>query len=117
MLSGFDRRRNGMATFLSEFQYALDEATQVFTDSSPTPSFNYNGVEYPAIINDIELSNDLKEGGLLESLATVIIVSKSVMVIEPKAGETIYIGLKKVRVERVKSDEVSFEIHCRTAER
>lgn len=113
-----DKRRAGMAaTFLSTFQSALDELVSVFTEGSPTQTFNYNGVSYPAIINDIELSNDLQDGGLLESLATVIIVSKSVLFVEPTAGETLYIGTKKVRVERVKADEVSYEIHCRTATR
>jgi hypothetical protein len=103
--------------FLSGFQSALDEVTAIFTDGSPTPSFNYKGVDYPAIINDVELSNELKEGGLLESLATVIVVSKSVLDFEPASGETLYIGTKKARIEQVKTDEVSYEIHCRTATR
>jgi len=106
-----------MATFLSEFQTALDEVTAIFSNGSPTPSFNYKGLDYPAIINDVELSNELKEGGLLESLATVIIVSKSVLTAEPVSGETLYIGTKKARIELVKADEVSYEIHCRTATR
>ena len=103
--------------FLSGFQSALDEITGIFTNGSPTPSFNYKGLDYPAIINDVELGNELKEGGLLESLATVIIVSKSVLNVEPASGETLYIGTKKARIEQVKADKVSYEIHCRTATR
>ncbi len=100
------------ADFLAFHQSALSEVNS-FLGSV----FYYKGTAYVGVINDLELSNDLAEGGLIENLATVIIVPKSVLTVAPKAGERLTIEGKAVRIERVKADEVSFEIHCVTAVR
>ena len=101
-----------MNDFLATVNAALAEVTDYLGSS-----FVYAGHTYNAVINDLELSNDLKDGGLLESLSTIIIVSKDVLQVEPKAGETLYIGPRKARIIRVKIDEISYELHCETAKK
>jgi len=98
------------ADFLAFHNFALSEANCFF--GSP---FVYKGVTYTGIINDIELSTDLKEGGLLETLGTIIVVSLCVLPVAPIAGERIIIAGKPVRIEKVIKDEVTLTIHCKSA--
>jgi len=96
--------------FVNFHANALAEVTNIF--GSP---FTYKGQSYNGVISALELSSDLKDGGLWENLRTQIIVAKCLLPSEPVAGETLFIGNKKVRIERVASDEVSFEIICISA--
>jgi hypothetical protein len=75
----------------------------------------YKGTTYNAIVNDVELSNDLQDGGFTESLASIVILQKSDIATAPKAGETLTINGKKARIESVRQDEVAYELHCKTA--
>lgn len=95
--------------FLSIHQSALDDVT-AFLGSS----FVYGGVTYTGIINDLELSTENIDGGLLATIGTVIVVPISTLAVEPKAGELIYIGSRKLRIEKVKVDELAYEITCAT---
>jgi hypothetical protein len=37
----------------------------------------YKGTTFPAIINDVELSNMLEDGGFMETLGTIVIVQSA----------------------------------------
>jgi hypothetical protein len=89
---------------------ALSEATAIMGSS-----FIYKGATYSGIINDLESASLLIEGGLLETLVTIIVVQKCGLPTRPAVGETILSGGKTVRIERVKEDESSWELHCKTA--
>jgi hypothetical protein len=88
---------------------ALAEVTAVM--GSP---FTYKGAVYTGVINDLETTSILIEGGLLENLVTIIVVQKCDLPARPAVGETILIGDKTVRIENVKGDESSWELHCKT---
>jgi hypothetical protein len=51
----------------------------------------------------------------MEGLATVIVASLTSFAVTPIAGETVKVGLKTLRIERVKTDEVSIELTCVTS--
>lgn len=89
---------------------ALAEVTEIF--GSP---FTYKGTCYRGVINDLEMTSVLVDGGLLEGLVTIIVVGKCDLPSRPAVGETILAEGKTLRVEKVKDDAVSYEIHCRSA--
>ena len=99
-----------MTDFDSFNAEALAEVTKIF--GSP---FSYKGLKYCGVINDLEVSSLLMDGGLLEGLVTVIIVGKCDLPTRPAIGETIIVEGKTLRVEKVKDDTTSYEIHCRSA--
>jgi hypothetical protein len=98
--------------FLNFHTAALAEVTAFL--GSP---FTYNGTVYTGVINAIELSNELVEGGLMESLGSQIIVPKTSLPNTPKTGETVFIGTVKARINKVETDEVSYTITCVTAKK
>jgi hypothetical protein len=97
--------------FLELAGRALHESVNLFG----APTFTYKGTAYPAVINDLEVSQVLMEGGLLEELITIIIVSIRVLPAPPNVGDNLCASGKALRVNSVKRDEVSWEIHCTTA--
>jgi hypothetical protein len=96
--------------FLSFHVNALNEVAS-FLGSQ----FTYNNTVYTGIINAVELSNELVDGGLMEVLGTQIIVPRAQLATAPAAGQTLYIGTQKARIVKVELDEVSFELTCVTA--
>jgi hypothetical protein len=98
------------------FQHFHDEALSAVILLLGSP-FIYKGSTYQGIINDIELSNALEEGGFVESLSSIVVLPRTAIATPPKAGETMTIGGKKARIESVRQDEVAFEIHVKTAKK
>lgn len=96
--------------FLRLCSESLNESVRLFGGAT----FLYKGSSYSAVINDLELSQVLQDGGLLEELITIIIVSNRVLETPPNVGDTLYANGKTLRVNSVKQDEVSWEIHCTT---
>ena len=96
--------------FLQLSQQGLEDDLRVWGEC-----FLYNGLSYKGVINTAELSTDLREGGLEEVLRTTIVVSRKHLTTAPVAGQTLYIGSQKARIERVGKDEISWELTCVTA--
>lgn len=98
------------AEILALFQASLDEVNCLLGES-----FTLNGLAYRGIINDVELLSTMLDGGLLEGLATIIVVPTSQLPAAPTIGQTLRARGKIMRVEKVKTDEASHEITCKTA--
>lgn len=74
--------------------------------------FVYNGTTYTGIINDVEIVSTLLSGGQLEGLATVIVVEKVQLPVAPAVGKLLKANGKTLRVEKVRTDEISHELTC-----
>jgi len=98
------------ADFISLNQCALDEASELIGEC-----FTYKGTSYTGVINEVEFEDVLMSGGLFQKLGAIIIVSRTRLTTKPNVGETIKIDGLEMRIERVKSDETSFELICITA--
>jgi len=96
--------------FLDFHNAALSEGTALFGST-----FIYNNKSYNAVIDPVEITTELEDGGFMEVLGTRIIVSRSQFSNTPVSGETLFIGAKKVRILKVIEDEIAFELQCVTA--
>lgn len=77
--------------------------------------FVYKGNSYAGVISSIELTRDLEEAGMVETLATQIVAALAAFPVLPVSGELVTIGTKLARIHRVSSDEVSVEMIVITA--
>jgi hypothetical protein len=97
--------------FLRLCSESLSESVRLFGGAT----FFYKGTSYPAVINDLEVSQVLIDGGLLQELITIIIVSQHILPAAPAIGETLIANGKLLRIKSNKADEVAYELHCITA--
>jgi len=96
--------------FLCLTKQALGESNCIFGSN-----FVYKGATYQGIINDGERHTELEGGGFIEVYRTRIVVPNWILNVAPVPGEKININGKMVQVDFVSSDEISFEIHCKSA--
>jgi hypothetical protein len=96
--------------FLDYHEAALDEANAFVGES-----FTFRGASYTGIINEVEITTALQDGGFLEGLAKVIIIPKTVLATIPAVGEKLTTNGKTLRIDKVKEDESSFEVTLITA--
>ena len=97
-----------------DLQNTLQKALDATVDMLAS-YFVYKGATYKAVINDMELYTELAEGGLKETLATVIVVSKTQLKAKPVTGETVTISGKPARIYKVADDELAYTLTCITA--
>src|SRR4051794_16723677 len=95
--------------FIDINQTALDEVTEFLGEE-----FTYKGAAYTGIINDVEFTGELMSGGLIEGIATVIVVPLGVLPETPIVGALVKGGTKSLRIERIRVDETAIELTCVT---
>ena len=95
--------------FLDFNEDAFDEVNALLGEP-----FIYLGVTYRGVINSLETSSALNSeyAGLLETVATIINVPKTVLTVTPLAGKKVTIGNREVRIEKVTSDFFSWDLVC-----
>lgn len=91
-------------------QAAFDETLDFTGDA-----FTYKAKTYYGVISEVEIYTELKEGGMQEVLATVVVVSKKALRTKPVTGETLLISGKPVRIHKVSDDLICFTVTCITA--
>jgi len=101
-----------MSEFIELHQDALCEALGFVGEA-----IIYNGNTYQGIVSFVKLSDELGDGGFLETLDSNIIVSKRDFSTAPVAGQLINAGGQEMRIITVDADEVSFFLGCKTATR
>ncbi len=108
----FDTGNNGMTNtqYLSIVGNALASANSIL--GSP---FIYNSTTYTGIISNVEISDDLGDGGWIQTLATSIVVPITTFGTAPTAGEKLSINGIEARIHKIITDEVSLELICITA--
>ena len=89
---------------------SLDEVNGIVGDC-----FSYKGQQYTGVINEVEFTSELMEGGALFGLATTIVVPKTQLSTKPSVGETVLIHISLFRIENVKEDQTSFTLTLVTA--
>lgn len=99
-----------MSTFSDFHEEALAEVISLL--GSP---LTYNGATYRGIVSAIGLSEDFRDGGLLQNIDTEIILQKSDFGTVPVAGQKVVIDGRSVRIVKVDVDESSYRLQCETA--
>lgn len=99
-----------MSAFSDFHEEALEEAITLYG-----AIITYKGTTYRGVVNALEVGSDFRDGGLLETLSTNIVLKRSEFEVAPIAGEKLVTDGKTLRISKVDRDEVSYMLTCVTA--